>query len=74
MKETNLPIVSWAASQEGWTAAKRGDSAPLLCPCETPIGALHPALGPLASGGHGSAGVGREKSHEEDQKAGAPLL
>ena len=51
-----------------------GDSAPLLCSCETPPGVLHPVLGPAAEEGHRAVGVGPEEVHEDDQRAGAPLL
>ncbi|PKU47463.1 rna-directed dna polymerase from mobile element jockey-like [Limosa lapponica baueri] len=53
---------------------ERGDSAPLLCSGETPPGELCPALEPPTEEGHGPVGVSTEESHEEDQRAGAPLL
>jgi len=51
-----------------------GDSAPLLRSRDTPPGALHPALEPLAQEGHGCVGAGPEEGHEDDQRAGVPLL
>jgi len=46
-----------------------GDSAPLLCSCETPPGALPPA-----QEGHGAVRVGPEAGHDDDQRAGTPPL
>ncbi|KAJ7410113.1 hypothetical protein WISP_110811 [Willisornis vidua] len=44
------------------SSSKEGDSASLLCPCEIPPGALHPALGPPAQGEHGPVGVSPEEA------------
>jgi len=49
---------------------KGGDSATLLCPGETPPGLLHPSLQPLAQEGRAAP----EEGHEDDPRAGAPLL
>ena len=51
-----------------------GDSAPSLRSCETPPGVLHPALEPLTWEGHGCVGAGPEEGHEDNQRAGVPLL
>jgi len=51
-----------------------GDSAPLLCSRETPPGVLRPALELSARDRHGAVGVGPEEGHEDDHRAGAPLL
>ncbi|KAK4827360.1 hypothetical protein QYF61_017285 [Mycteria americana] len=51
-----------------------GDSAPLLCSGETPPAVLRPALEPSAQQGHGAVGAGPEEGHENDPRAGAPLL
>ncbi|KAK4826703.1 hypothetical protein QYF61_010918 [Mycteria americana] len=51
-----------------------GDSAPLLHSGETPPGVLRPALEASAQEGHGAVGVGPEEGHENDQRAGTPLL
>jgi len=39
-----------------------GDSAPLLCSAETPLGALRPALEPSAQDRPGQSGAGPEKA------------
>ncbi|PKU45310.1 rna-directed dna polymerase from mobile element jockey-like [Limosa lapponica baueri] len=59
------------------SAARRSmgcDSAPLLCSGETPPGVLCPTVEPSAQEGDGPVGASLEKGHEDDQKAGAPLL
>ena len=45
-----------------------------FCSGETPPGVLHPALGPSAQEGHGTAVAGLEEGHKNDLRAGAPLL
>ena len=51
-----------------------GDSAALLCSGETSPGALRPALEPSAQEGHGAVGAGPEEGHQNNQRAGTPLL
>jgi len=53
---------------------KGGDSAPLLCPGETPPGVLHPALEPSAQERHGLVEAGLVEGHNNDPRSGAPLL
>ncbi|PKU38262.1 rna-directed dna polymerase from mobile element jockey-like [Limosa lapponica baueri] len=47
-----------------------GDSTPLLQSCETPPSALKSS----AQEGHGPAGMSPAEGHEDDQRAGAPML
>ncbi|PKU34812.1 rna-directed dna polymerase from mobile element jockey-like [Limosa lapponica baueri] len=51
-----------------------GDSAHLLCSGETLPGVLCPALESSTQEGHGPVGMGLAEGHEDDQRAGAPLL
>jgi len=51
-----------------------GDSAALLRSSQTSPGVLHPALEPPAQEGHGAVRAGPEEGHENDPRAGAPLL
>ena len=53
---------------------ERGDSAPLLRSGESPPGVLRPALEPSAQEQQGAVGVGAEKGHKNEPRAGAPLL
>ncbi|PKU43172.1 rna-directed dna polymerase from mobile element jockey- hypothetical protein [Limosa lapponica baueri] len=48
----------------------------ILPPCSdgTPPGVLRPALESSAQEGHGPVGMGPEKGHEDDKRAGSPLL
>jgi len=44
--------------QQSGQQVEGGDSAPLLCSGETPLGVLCPALEPSAQDRHGAVGVG----------------
>ena len=48
--------------------AEGGDSASLLCSCETPPGVLCPVLGPPTQEGHGTVGAGPKEGHKNDQR------
>ena len=54
--------------------AEGGDSAPLLHSGETSPGVLCPALETSAQERHRPVGVGPEKGHRDDLRAGTPLL
>ncbi|KAK4820564.1 hypothetical protein QYF61_001627 [Mycteria americana] len=45
-----------------------------LCSAEASPRLLHPALEPSAQEGHGAVGAGPEEGHENDLRAGAPIL
>ena len=51
-----------------------GDSAPLLRSGESPPGVLHPALETSAHERHAAVEAGPEEGHQNDSRAGAPLL
>jgi len=53
---------------------KGGDSAPLLCCGETPLGVLRPALEPPVQERHGPVGVGPGEGHKNDPRPETPLL
>jgi len=53
---------------------KGGYSFPLFRSGETSPAVLRPALEPPAQERHGAVGVGPEKGHKDDLRAGAPLL
>ncbi|PKU45531.1 rna-directed dna polymerase from mobile element jockey- hypothetical protein [Limosa lapponica baueri] len=50
---------------------KGGDSAPLLCSCDTPPGVLPPASESSAQERHGPVEVSPEEGHKDDERTGA---
>jgi len=64
----------WLHQEKCGQQVEGGDSAPLLRSCDTPPGVLRPALEPPTEEGHGCVGAGPEEGHEDDQRAGVPLL
>jgi len=68
------PTISCAASKAAWQQVEGGDSAPLLCSGEIPPRVLRPALESSARERHGPVGAGTDEDHEDDQRAGVPLL
>ncbi|PKU43063.1 rna-directed dna polymerase from mobile element jockey-like [Limosa lapponica baueri] len=51
-----------------------GDSTPLLCSRKTPLGVMCPALESSTQEGHRPIGTGPAEGHEDDRRAGGPLL
>ena len=64
-------MVSWAPSEEGLASREREVIVPLY---SAPSGVLNPSVGPPIQERCGMFGVGPEEDHEDDQRAGAPLL
>ena len=53
---------------------ERGSPSPLLCPSETPYGALRPVLGSPLQDRWGAAGESPAEGYEDDEGTGASLL
>ena len=64
------PTVPCVASKEG----EGGDCHSLLSSCKAPLEVLHPGLGMPVQEGCRAVGTGSEEGHENDQRAGVPLL
>lgn len=60
-------------SQKHCQQVKGCDTPPLVYFCETALGVLCPALGPLAQERQGTFGVSPEEGHKNNQRAGVPL-
>ena len=60
--------------KRGGQQSEGGHCAPLLCLHETSAGVLCPVLDLPVKEGCGTVAADPEKDHEDDQRAGAPLL
>ena len=60
--------------RRGGQQGEGGDYTTLLYTCKAPSGVLPPGLGPPTWETYGAFGEGSEEGHEDDQRAGAPLL